>query len=386
MSRLEELIAEYCPNGVNQLKIADLTNYEQPSKYIVKSTDYNDSFDTPVLTAGQTFILGYTNETDGIYAASVENPVIIFDDFTGALKWVNFSFKVKSSAMKIITAKKKILIRYLYHVMANLGFTSDEHKRLWISMYAEQKIPVPPLPVQSEIVRILDNFTELTAELTAELTERKKQYEYYRDALLTFGDDVEWKTLGECVLKTAKIRWGENKEESFQYIDLSSVNRDDNKIYETKLIYSDNAPSRAQQIVVKNDVIFGSTRPMLKRYCLVPEEYDNQICSTGFCVLRANLNLVLPKWVFYNISTSAFYTYIEKNQKGASYPAISDKEVKAYKIPLPPIEEQQRIIDILDRFDTLCNDISAGLPAEIAARQKQYEYYRDKLLTFKKLT
>ncbi len=143
MSKLDDLIKKLCPNGVEQYKIADLTIYEQPTKYIVKSTDYNDIFETPVLTAGQTFILGYTNETDGIYNASKENPVIIFDDFTGALKWVDFSFKVKSSAMKIITANEKMLIRYLYYVMANIGFTSDEHKRLWISVYSEFKVFLP---------------------------------------------------------------------------------------------------------------------------------------------------------------------------------------------------------------------------------------------------
>jgi|GEM_PF-6791535 len=120
-----------------------------------------------------------------------------------------------------------------------------------------------------------------------------------------------------------------------------------------------------------------------RRYALITDEYDNQVCSTGFCVLRADVRKVLPKWIFYNITTKKFYEFIEKYQKGASYPAVSDKEVKAYKIPIIDIKEQQRIVDILDRFDALCNDMTIGLPAEIAARQKQYEYYRDKLLTFK---
>ncbi len=243
----------------------------------------------------------------------------------------------------------------------------------------DMRIPLPPLPVQHEIVRILDNFTELTAELTA----RKKQYEYYRNELMTFGDDVEWRTLGECVSKTNNIKWSDNKTQQFQYIDLSSVSRDDNQIYETQCIDSETAPSRAQQIVYTNDVIFGSTRPMLKRYSLITEKYSGQICSTGFCVLRANSNIILPKWLFYNISTEEFYNHIEKHQKGASYPAITDKEVKMHKIPLPPLAVQQRIVEILDRFDTLCNDLSSGLPAEIEARRKQYEYYRDKLLAFK---
>lgn len=187
-SKLDELLERLCPDGVEYKKIGDIADYEQPSKYLVKNTDYNDDFKTPVLTAGQTFILGYTNETDGIYNASSDKPVIIFDDFTGAFKWVDFPFKAKSSAMKMITAKNYVLIRYLFHLMGLINYSSNEHKRLWISIYSELKVPVPPLEVQHEIVRILDNFSQLTAELTAELKARKKQYEYYRDLLLTFDE------------------------------------------------------------------------------------------------------------------------------------------------------------------------------------------------------
>lgn len=174
-------------------KLGDYTNYEQPTKYRVKSTNYSDNFKTPVLTAGQTFILGYTNETDGIYKAS-EKPVIIFDDFTTANKWVDFDFKVKSSAMKMITSKdeSKLLLKYVFHWLNTLpsGLIEGDHKRQWISNYTTKKIPIPPLEVQQEIVSILDKFIELTAELTAELEARKKQYEYYREKLLSFNDVV----------------------------------------------------------------------------------------------------------------------------------------------------------------------------------------------------
>lgn len=181
MSKLDELIQELCPEGVEYKEISEVTNYEQPSKYIVKSTAYHDEYEIPVLTAGQSFVLGYTDESDGVYPASKATPVIIFDDFTAAFKWVVFPFKVKSSAMKIITAKEdSLLIRFLFHWMGVLNYSSTEHTRLWIGTYSKFRIPVPPLPVQREIVRILDNFTELTTELTV----RKQQYAYYRDKLL----------------------------------------------------------------------------------------------------------------------------------------------------------------------------------------------------------
>lgn len=187
MNKLQELIEKLCPNGVEFKRIEEFTLFEQPTKYIVKSTKYDDDYKTPVLTAGQTFILGYTNEEDGIYNASKENPVIIFDDFTGAYKWVDFPFKVKSSAMKIITTNgDKLLIRFLYHMMGFLNFTSYEHKRLWISIYSQMRIAVPPLEVQCEIVHILDDFTLLSAELSAELKDREIQYEHYKNQLLDF--------------------------------------------------------------------------------------------------------------------------------------------------------------------------------------------------------
>lgn len=212
MTKLDELIKELCPNGVEYKTLDEVCNYEQPGKYIVQSTNYNDKFEIPVLTAGQTFILGYTNETEGIFEATENKPVIIFDDFTGALKWVDFPFKVKSSAIKIITSdENKALLRYVFHCMENLNFSSNEHKRLWITIYSQFKIPVPPLPVQEEIVRILDKFTSLEAELEAELEARRKQYEYYRDALLSFknsnggGYEVKFRKLREIAEITREL-------------------------------------------------------------------------------------------------------------------------------------------------------------------------------------
>ena len=197
MSKLDKMIAKLCPDGVEYRRVGDIADYEQPSKYLVKSTDYNDDFEIPVLTAGQTFILGYTNEKEGIYNASSEKPVIIFDDFTGAFKWVDFPFKAKSSAMKMITSKSDVLIRYLFHLMGFLNYSSDEHKRLWISVYSELQVPVPPLEVQREIVHILDSFTLLTAELTA----RKKQYEFYRDELLSAKKNIPIVKLGDIAIE-----------------------------------------------------------------------------------------------------------------------------------------------------------------------------------------
>ena len=190
MSKLQELIRELCPDGVEYKKLGDILDYEQPTKYIVASTEYDDSYGVPVLTAGQTFILGYTNEKDGIYKANRINPTIIFDDFTTSFHWVDFNFKVKSSAMKMLRPKETFngSFKYVYYAMKCIKYEAVDHSRHWISKYSQFEIPVPHPEVQREIVRILDDFTNLAAELQAELQARQEQYEYYRNKLLTFNN------------------------------------------------------------------------------------------------------------------------------------------------------------------------------------------------------
>lgn len=190
MSKLQDLIQELCPNGVKYKKLVEMLDYEQPTRYIVQSTDYDNSYRIPVLTAGQTFILGYTNEVDGIYTASPNNPTIIFDDFTTSFHWVDFDFKVKSSAMKMLRPKEPFngSFKYVYYAMKCIGYEAVDHSRHWISKYSQFEIPFPPLAVQEEIVKILDRFAEYAAELQAELQARQEQYEFYRDKLLSFNN------------------------------------------------------------------------------------------------------------------------------------------------------------------------------------------------------
>ncbi|HFC6700566.1 TPA: restriction endonuclease subunit S [Neisseria meningitidis] len=403
-SKAKKLIEMIQTAPVEWKPLGEVADYEQPTKYLVASKNYDDKFDTPVLTAGKTFILGYTDETEGIYKASV-SPVIIFDDFTTANKWVDFDFKVKSSAMKIITSKNEqdVLLKYVYYWLNTLpnSLTDGDHKRQWISNFSNKEIPIPPLETQQKIVKILDKFTELEATLEAtleaELALRKRQYQYYRDFLLDFDNqigggadgyqcrlkDVVWKTLGEVTLPTENIKW-KYTDKIYQYIDLTSVSREYKTITDTIAISANNAPSRAQKIVKEHDVIFATTRPTLQRFTIISKKFSGEIASTGYCVLRANCKEVLPKWIYYQISTERFNQYVEVNQSGSAYPAISDAKVKEFKIPIPSLPEQEKIVAILDKFDTLTHSISEGLPYEITLRRKQYEYYREQLLAFPK--
>ena len=173
-------------------------------------------------------------------------------------------------------------------------------------------IPIPSIPEQNRIVGILDTFTSSIENLKQQIAERRKQYEFYRDQLLDLEgkEGVVMKTLRDLCLKTSNIKWNlEPVVKTFFYIDLSSVSLDLHQIFVTTEINKENAPSRAQQIVKTGDILLGTTRPTLKRYCQIPLQYDNQICSTGYCVYRANKEYVLSRWIFHNIGNSRFWDY-----------------------------------------------------------------------------
>jgi len=173
-------------NSVNTVSLGEVLKYEQPTKYIVDNTNYDDEFDIPVLTAGKSFLLGYTNETHNVFS---NVPVIIFDDFTTAFKYVDFPFKVKSSAMKILKANKEIAdIRFLYYRMLKTGIDTELHKRYWISKYSKVKIPLPPLDQQKKIAAILDAADEYKQKTKALI----EKYDELTQSLFLdmFGDPV----------------------------------------------------------------------------------------------------------------------------------------------------------------------------------------------------
>ena len=387
MSKLEELIKEFCPNGVEYVKIGSVVNYEQPSKYLVKKADYKEEYSTPVLTAGQTFILGYTNDMNGIYNASKDSPVIIFDDFTGAFKWVDFPFKVKSSAIKFLKAnEKRAMLRYIFHVMGNINLTSTEHKRLWIGIYSELQIPLPALPVQREIVQILDSFTLYSAELTAELTARRKQYEFYRDKLLmpkSSTYQTEWKELKDvCRLvtgatpSTSKKEYWENG--TIPWMSSGEVNNKRIFYTEEKITELGYQSSSTTLVPIHSVVIAlaGQGKTRGKVAITEIELCTNQSLCSLICGTSMNY-----KFLYYYLDGKYEELRAISNGDGTRG-GLSLRLLAPYKIPVPPMEVQERIVKVLDNFDAICSDLGIGLPAEIEKRQKQYEYYREKLLTF----
>ncbi|MDG4512619.1 restriction endonuclease subunit S [Streptococcus suis] len=386
MTYIADLIKEHCPNGVEWRELAEVC-VVKTGQQINKTFIQNNLGRYPVVNSGKEplgFVNVYNTEDDpiGITTRGAGVGYVSWNEgkyFRGNL---NYSSKIKDSNV--------ILPKFLYYFLKNSSksienlCTFEGIPALNKSNLEMLKIPIPPLEIQEEIVQILDKFTEYVTELTAELTDRQKQYTFYRDKLLSFEDEVyqvEWKTLGEVALPTENISWKSQGEQQFSYIDLSSVDRNSKKITETTEITKLTAPSRAQRVVKENDIIFGTTRPTLRRYARIPLEFDNQICSTGFYVFRAS-DEVLPKYIYHIFASSDFNNFVEENQSGASYPAISNSLVEQYKLPVPSKNIQSRIVQVLDNFDMVCNDLNIGLPKEIELRQKQYEYFREKLLTF----
>ena len=368
MSKIEELIQQYCPDGVEYIALNELLDYEQPTKYIVNGNKYDDNNPIPVLTAGKSFVLGYTDEEFGIYKASKTNPTIIFDDFTTSFHWVEFDFKVKSSAMKMLRPKNNdFSFRYLYYAMCCIGFVASDHVRHWISQYSHFEIPLPPLPVQEEIAKILDTFTDLQAELQAELQARRQQYQYYRDKLLSFEgrDDVEWKKLGEIcsVLRGKRLTKSQLSPNGKFKVFHGGID---------PIGFYDHGNREANTTMVINVGASAGTVGFSK------EEF----WSSDGCFCLSHSPKQYSRFVYYYLQTKE--KYLMSRVRRAGIPTLDGKVLEEQTIPVPPLSVQEEIVATLDKFNTLVNDLSQGLPAEIEARKRQYEYYRDKLLTFKK--
>ena len=434
MSRLEELLSKMCPNGVPFVKLGTLGTFENigvdkktiPNEPLVQLLNYVDVYKNkyidrtiPQMTVSapikkieacsihqwDIFVTPTSETRDDIGHSSVAT-----EDIPNAV----YSYHIMRLRLNAPSKTTACFINYLFEsldVQKQIFKFASGQTRFGLSKYkfADIVIPYPPIEVQEEIVKILDRFADYAAELQAELQARKEQYEYYRNLLLTFSpsacgcgtDDeqkidvttwgghsyeITWKTMGEICTKTSNIKWKDCPASSFRYIDLASVDCDFHSIAKNlPLINSSNAPSRAQQIIRTSDVLFGTTRPTLMRSAYVPPFLDGNICSTGYAVLRTDSRYVLPRYLYFILNTRRFSLFVENNQEGAGYPSISFSKLHLFSIPVPPLELQEKIVAILDKFEALTNDLQRGLPAEIEAVGEQYEYYRDKLLSFKKI-
>ena len=403
MSRLSEMLEELCPDGVEYKKLGEIAeiirgNGLQKSDFVDSGvgcihygqiyTKYGAFADKTItyVTPELAKTLKTVSTGDLVVAITSEN----VEDVCKCVAWLGGDDIVTGGHAAIVKHKQNP--KYLSYIFQTVEFFRQKRKyvigtkviEMSPKKLAEISIPVPPLAIQNEIVKLLDNSTELTAELTAELQLRKKQYSFYRDSLLNFSRDdaeVEWKTLREisthiCSGGTPRktnsayynggtIPWLRTQEVAFNYIEKA-----------TSFITEEGLRNSSAKWIPAHCVIVAISGATAGRSAVnnIPIT-TNQHC----CNFEINDKIADYKYVFYWVKSQ--YEQIKGLGRGARADLNADI-IGGYPIPIPPLETQAKIVSILDRFDALCHDLTQGLPAEIAARKKQYEYYRDKLLTF----
>ena len=318
----------------DMVKLGDILDYEQPTQYIVESVEYNNDYKTPVLTAGQSFILGYTNETQGIYN---KLPVIIFDDFTTASKYVDFPFKVKSSAMKILRVKNNDIadLRYVYYIMQNIKFNSETHKRYWISEYSNEEIPLPPISVQEEIVKELDAYQAI-------IDGAQKVVDNWKP---TFTINPDWEKVK--LSNVCDVRDGTHdspKPQQVGYPLVTSKNLVDGKIDFANTIFiskEDHINICKRSNVDDGDVLFAMIGT-IGNPVVVKKDREFSIKNVALFKVGNNnskLNNCYLKYIL-EVSTQ------ELNNKaiGGNQKFVGLGYLRNYEIPLPSLEEQKAIV------------------------------------------
>ena len=402
MSKLDELIRELCPDGVEykELKsVFEMRNGYTPSKAKAEFWEggtipwfrmedirengniLSDSAQhiTPAAVKGKLFpansIIVATSATIGEHALiTVES--LANQRFTYLVRRPEYEEKLDP----------KFVYYYCYKLdewcLNNTNISS--FPSVDMAKFAKFKIPIPPLPVQREIVRVLNNFTELTA--------RKKQYGYYRDSLLTFGMHKEgkWSNIGDIATVTKLAGFEFTRYVTYsgkgKIIALRGLNVKNGKLDLSDVKYIDNSDlsKLTRSKLKKGDMLFTYVGT-IGQVALI-DENDKYYLAPNVALIRCNEEVLIPEYMRYYFQSGQFWkTQIKRLLQSSSMQNIPMEKIRKFQIYIPSLEIQSRIVNVLDNFDAICSDLNIGLPAEIEARQKQYEYYRDKLLAFKEL-
>ena len=386
MKNLETLIQELCPDGVEFVKLGEVCEIKRGIRVVKK--DLQETGKIPVYQ-NSLVPLGYKDEFN--YPSNVA--FVISAGAAGDVGYSQVPFWAADDCLTI-TCPSNIENKYVYYFLKNYEYKlkSKVRKasipRLSRKVVDDLEIPLPPIEVQTEIVRILDKFTSLEAELEAELDCRKRQYEYYRDKLLSFdnvgGQEVKWKKIGEFCdtlsgfpfdsskFQTSGIKLMRGKNVKRGYFDF---NEDDDRYWES--------PDGLEKYLLQDkDIIISMDGSLVgKSFAMLSKKHLPLLLVQR--VARVRAKSVNQIYLFHNIA-HRFSGYVDKKKTGGAIPHVSMKDIQNFSIPVPSLQEQERIATILDRFESLTTSLQSGLPAEIVARRQQYEHYRDKLLTFKR--
>ena len=409
MSKLQELIKELCPNGVEFMRMDEVFEmrngykpYKENDRYWNNGTIpwfrmedirqngriLSDSIQHITKEAVKGGRLFHANSFIIATTATIGEHALVIADSLANQQFTNLT--IRKSLVE------QILVKYLFYYLFVVGEWCKNNTNISgfasvdMSKFKKLEIPIPPLEVQNEIVRILDTFTSHAAELQAELQARKEQYEYYRNKLLTFDENdegVKWMKLGEIgtFVRGNGLQKKDFTETGFPCIHYGQIHTYYCTSANSTISYTSNSLAEKLRKASYGDLIIATTSEDVDcvcKACAWLGEKDVAISGDAY-VFRHNQN---PKYVSYLFQTKLFYELKKKAATGTKVIRVSGESMEKFLLPFPPLSEQQRIVSILDKFESLVNDLTAGLPAEIAAVQEQYEYYRNKLLTFKRIS
>jgi type I restriction enzyme S subunit len=394
MSRFEELIEQLCPDGVEFKELQEVVNLTMGTSP-AGNTFSSNSNDGIEFHQGKTSfgneIIKHSNvyTTSPIKVAEPDSLIMSVRAPVGDTNLTNRKIAIGRGLCSMV-GKDSLMTKFLYYfINENIKtFKNKSNGSTFETINTQEikkiSIPIPPIPIQQEIVNILDGFSKLQAELQAELQARARQYKYYRNDLLNFdGKEVERKTLGEIgeFIRGKRFVKDDIVTKGVPCIHYGEMYTHYNIWAKESKSFLEPALAAKLRVANPGDVIIVSAGETV-------EDIGNGVAWLGesnvvihdACfAFRHNLN---PKYISYYLQTELFRSQIKKHISSGKISSINASGLSKAKIPIPPLAEQERIVNILDKFDKLVNDISEGLPAEIKARQKQYEYYRSKLLTF----
>lgn len=393
MSKLNDLINKLCPDGVEFVKLGETCEVLRGKRLTKKQLSETEKY--PVFHGGIQPIGFYSKKNRNANTVMIIN----VGASAGTIGYSEKDFW-SSDGCYCLSHTESVLPRYIYYVLSK-----DQHyfqskvrhggiPTLDALVVRNYRIPLPPLPIQTEIVRILDKLTQLEAELEAELDCRKRQYEFYRDQLLSFDkitpperNNVVWKKLSEV---GTLVRGNGLQKKDFTPNGVGCIHY--GQIYTHYRTFATETITCCSEELAKKmrtaeygDVVIATTSENVEDVCKAVAWLGKEsIAISGDAyIYKHNQN---PKYIAYIFQTGNFFDYKKRKANGTKVIRLSGDAIGKYEVPLPPIEEQNRIVAILDRFESLTTSLQHGLPAEIAARRQQYEYYRDKLLDFKRKT
>lgn len=390
MKNLETLIQELCPDGVEFVKLGDCCSFKRGTTITAKNAIPGD---VPVLAGGQkpAYYHNEANRTGETIVVAGSGAYAGFVSYWTIPVFLSDSFSVEPD--------DRLVVKFVYYFLKNIQQKIFATKKgsgvphVHGSSIEKFEIPLPPIEVQTEIVRILDKFTsleaELEAELKAELDCRKRQYEYYRDKLLSFenvgGQEVEWKKMSEVgtFIRGKRFVRTDIVEEGIPCIHYGDIYTYYGLTATKAKTYLKPEKAEKMKFASKNDVVIvGAGENNMDIGVGVAWLSDEKVAIHDACyIFKSKMN---PRFVSHYLRGSNYHLQIKKYVCEGKICSISSKSIGRSLIPVPSLQEQERIATILDRFESLTTSLQSGLPAEIAARRQQYEHYRDKLLTFKR--